>query len=492
MAEKEKSVAAEIGDSGLRQYTGYVKEEFLRELQGQRGAKFYHEMASNHPVIGAMLLLINALVENVDWSVDPASADPIEVEKADFVKECMDDMQMTWKDIVKEALTYVVFGWSVQEVCYGPRDGKELEIDGEKTGWRSRYDDNKIGWRKISLRSQDSLQRWEFNKFGDPVAMVQQPPSGGLRIIPLQKCLHLKATALKANPEGKSMLRNAVVPYILSKNIQNIEAIGIERDLAGVPVAHVPSKIMLDTATPAEKQVYNSIRDMVSKLRRNESSSIVLPSDCDQHGNKYYDLNLLTSGGSRQIDITAVINRYDLRIAMTLLADFILLGQTNVGSFALASEKTNIFATALGGVLNTFVSGFNRQVIPQLLELNGYDTSMTPIIKHGDLESISLTDVVNYVTGLSAAGMPLFPDPALEDYLRKLGKFPKAGLDSARDAGDGSGEEGDVAGSDTTTDEPSNTDGEDAAQQELVAQAQKAIKAKMIGGKKDKKPKKVC
>ena len=56
----------EIGSSGLVQYGGEVREDFLRQLQGRRGYATYREMSDNHPVIGAVLYSIEMLVRGVE------------------------------------------------------------------------------------------------------------------------------------------------------------------------------------------------------------------------------------------------------------------------------------------------------------------------------------------------------------------------------------------------------------------------------------------
>ena len=102
-----------------------------------------------------------------------------------------------------------------------------------------------IGWRKFAGRAQETLLHWEFDESGDATAMVQLLPTGGpLLSVPLSKCLHFVTVPLKNSPEGRSILRNAYVPYVRKKRIEEIEAIGIERDLAGLPVAWVPPEIL--------------------------------------------------------------------------------------------------------------------------------------------------------------------------------------------------------------------------------------------------------
>lgn len=60
-----------------------------------------------------------------------------------------------------------------------------------------------------------------------------------------------------------------------------------------------------------------------------------------------YEAELLSTGGTRQFDTNAIINRYDAKIAQTVMADFIMLGHEQTGSFALSEDKTELFAVAL-------------------------------------------------------------------------------------------------------------------------------------------------
>jgi len=111
---------------------------------------------------------------------------------------------------------------------------------------------------------------------------------------------------------------------------------------------------------------------------------------------------------------------------MTVLADFILLGHEKVGSFALSSTKTNLFSTAIGAFLDSIAEVFNTHAIPKLFALNSFQgiTSL-PTIAHGDIETPDLKELGEYVTVLSGAGAPLFPDDQLENYLREVASLPK-------------------------------------------------------------------
>lgn len=440
--EGKFSAFTEIGDSGVKRYGGYITEEFLAQLRGVKAMQYYREMYDNHPVIGGISFAIQGLFSQVDWNVEPASDSPEDVADADFVNECLNDMSMTWNEVVQEIITFMWFGYSIHEICYGPRNGKYLKIDGEDTGWKSRYSDGKIGWRKISLRAQDTFYKWHLTKAGDVLAWEQQRPDGGGNcIIPREKFLHFRMAGAKGNPEGKSVLRNAAVSFYNQKNVQSIESIGVERDLAGLPVGYVPQAYLSEKATKDQQAIVSRFENMLGKIRQNENSYIMMPSVYDDKGNRMFDVKLMTTGGTRAFDTNSIVTRYDQRIALVVLADFMLLGSQSVGSFALSSDKTKLFAAALGGVLDQICEVFSRHAIPRLLEVNGRPTDKTPRLTHSDIESVNLQELSSYISSLSAAGMPLFPDPVLEEKLRDLADLPAPLETATRDVGGGSAED---------------------------------------------------
>ena len=140
------------------------------------------------------------------------------------------------------------------------------------------------------------------------------------------------------------MLRGAYFPYQYLRRIQEYEAIGVERDLAGLPVAWVPNE-WLTSSEPEVTMAVNKMTQMVKDVRRNEREGLVLPMmyEPDLTGamshNKALDFELLSSGGSRQFDTDKIITRYNQQVAMSLLGDFVTLGHDGVGSYALGAVK---------------------------------------------------------------------------------------------------------------------------------------------------------
>lgn len=419
MAENGR-IYLELGNTGLDRAAGYVYEEQLPQLQGLRGVRIYKEMRDNDPVIGAILFAIEMLIRQVEWQVEAASDDQTDTEAADFLKSCMNDMNQPWSDVISEIMSMLVFGWSYHEIVYKKRMGTTLDPT-----TNSHYNDGRIGWRKIPIRAQETLSEWEFDQAGDVIAMWQQgPPTYELVRIPMEKALLFRTMARKGNPEGRSVLRNAYRPWYYKKNIESIEGIGIERDLAGLPVAWVPPELLDISASADDKAILAEIKKIVRNIRRDEQEGIVFPLAYDDNGHKIYDMTLLSTGGRRQFDTDGIVQRYDSRMAMTVLADFILLGTKNVGSFALSSSKTELFAVALGAWLNSIADVFNRYAVPRLFELNPFTVEAMPKIVPGDIEAIPLDELGTYIAALAGAGMPLFPNEELEKYLLRLANLP--------------------------------------------------------------------
>lgn len=110
---------------------------------------------------------------------------------------------------------------------------------------------------------------------------------------------------------------------------------------------------------------------------------------------------------------------------MTVLADFILLGHEGVGSYALSSDKTNLFSVALGTFLDLIAEVFNRFAIPRLLKINGINSENPPLLKHGDIENPDLGVISTFMGALTSAGMPLFPDPKMQQWARQIAGMPE-------------------------------------------------------------------
>jgi len=405
---------AELGAPGLKISGGLIDEEFLPELRGRKAARVFEEMRQNDPTIGAVLIAIEHLLKQIPWTVQAASDAPQAKELQEFVSGALfHDMSTSWQEVLSEILTMVPFGWAYLEVVYKLRKGP-----GKDPTTRSNFNDGRIGWRKWSLRGQNTLVRWEFDEAGGIQAMVQNPPPAYRQtIIPIEKAMLFRTVAHRNNPEGRSLLRNAYRPWFFKKHIEEIEGIGVERDLAGYPVFKIDKEApdIWNKNDPDALAVKAKLESIITAVKRDEQEGMMLP--------WWVDFQLVSTGSRRAFDTTAIISRYDQRIAMSLMADFILLGSSDVGSFALSTDKSSMFASILDGLADNIAEIINRHGIPRLLDLNNWPLDLAPRLDHGKVEPKDIAGLAEFAAKLGAGGL-IQPSVELEAALLESAGLP--------------------------------------------------------------------
>lgn len=452
-AEGEAAGFGTYGISGLTRYgtVSRVYEEFLRELQGPQGMKSYREMLDNDPIVGAIMFAAQHLCRKVSFKFKPANDSNKAKEIADFMGSAIfDDMESNWPDTLSEILTMLPFGWALMEFRLKRRLGMgDLTLapvplaenrDASGVGTivsdfaPSRFDDGLIGFRSWSLRSQETLFMWEFDTDSNAVVMQQMaPPDYRIRRIPLTKSLLFRTQVSKNNPEGRSTLRNAWVSYYMKKNLQVFEGIGVERDLAGYPMIQIEKPDaqkglfvpdIWNPKDPAMVALLASMQKIVRSVRRDEQEGIVMP--------WWATFSLVSTSSRRSFDTNAIIGRYDQRIAMSMMADFIMLGHEAVGSKALAATKISLFTSALSSFLDTGGAVVDRKAVPVLMKVNGFPMELAPTLEHGDVESVNLQELGDFIAQVAGTGFNPLATPDAQRVVMGAAKLPFEGIYEAQ------------------------------------------------------------
>lgn len=408
----DKPYFNEIGNSGINESGGWIYEEFLPILQWPRAGAVYQEMSSNDPVVTAILLCSRQLIRGAEWTVEAASDSPEDLAAKEFLESCMEDMNVPWTSLIDDIISFFEYGFSYHEIVYKKRNGPQ------KNKASSRYNDNRIGWRKIASRSQRTLDKWEIDEYGSIRGMYQYLGAPGSAFIPIERSLLFRTTTARGNPEGQSFLRGAYRSWYFKKHIEEVEGIGIERDLAGLPVVTAPEGVnIFDKDNPQAVEARRNAIQLVTSIRQDRNQGVVLPPG--------WDLKLLSSGGSKQSDTNAVINRWDQRIAITMLSDIVMLGADKVGSFALASVKKSMLAASLDAQVKDIVAIFNDIAIPRLFAMNTFNITETPKLKVTSVDTPDLDQLGGFLKDINSAGMNIFPDLEVENYLRRMVNLPE-------------------------------------------------------------------
>lgn len=410
--EPTKTVAmTELGVAGSYDPSGYLKqEEFIPALRGNKAIKKYREMRENDPIIGATLTAMDMLIRAVEWKFTGTE------EAVEFIEGVLDDMEGTFEDFLSEVLSFLPYGFSFFEVVYKRRMGRSPNTP---TNY-SKFDDGLIGIRKIAPRAQWTIERFDVTVNGDIKGVYQNAAyHTGMTYIPMSKGLLFRTTSVNNDPSGRSVLRNAYLPYYYSTNLQTIEAIAIEREMNGMPVGKVPAEYLKPDADEGKKAFIAQFSKILRDVRKNEQSYVMLPSDVylNENGSlsntPKVSFELIASKGTRDIDIDKVIRRHQHNIARTVLADFIMLGQSDRGSFALSQSKTDLFLRSIEGFVDNITAVINKSLIPRIWALNGMDMTTIPKLKRGRVSPVNLEELGRFVARLAGANEALFTDETI-------------------------------------------------------------------------------
>ena len=410
-APSKTEAMAELGVAGAYSANSQLKhDEFIRELRGLRAIKKYREMRENDPIVGATLMAMDMMIRAVEWEYRDGTE-----EGQEFVKSVFHDMESTYEEFLSEVLTFLPYGFSVFETVY------------------KRREDGMIGLKKLAPRAQWTIDRFKVTRAGEIQGVFQNAPmSLGEVYIPMEKMLLFRTTSANNDPSGRSVLRNAYISYHYVSHIQRIESIAIERELNGLPIGKVPSEYLAPDADDSKRNFVNEFARILRDVRNNEQGYIIIPSDMHENDNgslstsPKVQFDLVASKGTRDIDTDKVIARHQRNIAQTVLADFVLLGQNDRGSYALSQSKTDLFLRSIEGYVNNIAAVLNRSLLPRLWMLNGFDPTSMPVVKPSAVAPPDLDELGRYVSRIAGVDESIFQDaPLLRDALLNAAKLPK-------------------------------------------------------------------
>ena len=404
----ETAAKIELGVYGKNTYTGDIRaDEFLQELKGKRAIQKYREMRDNNAIVGSVMNAVEQTLRDVKIDGVPADNSEAAKREAEFVKSVLDDMEHSLDDHISEAISYLTYGFSWFEVVYKRREGDTRS--GKKA---SKYEDGRIGIKKIAIRAPWTVERFEVDQdSGEVLGMWQEAAWGKTpKMIPVEKSLYYRTTSLNNDPSGRSVLRNSYVSYSYLNKVQAYEAVAIERELHGVPVGRMPAEYLSSDATADQSALRSQFERILRDLKNNEQGYALLPSDLyvDADGKptnqRLMDIELITANGSRSIDIDPVVKRYQHDIARSLMAEFLMLGSGS-GSYALSKTKTDLFLRSLESYINTVVDVLNKQLVERLWQLNGLPWETMPKLVAGDVAPHDLRELASFLRNINNAGI---------------------------------------------------------------------------------------
>lgn len=375
-----------LGDSGTNITHGIIGEEYNGSLQGIEGIRKYDEMRKSDGTVRAACMVTSLPIRRAKWFVNPALQDDEKSKQvASFVEHALFDwLETSWDDVVRQALLMIPFGVMVFEKVYTAK-----EFEGKTY----------ITLSKLAPRMPKSIQQWELS---DGTFGIQQIRQDGVQAqIPGSKLIIFVNEREGDNWWGTSMLRAAYKHWFYKDKFYTIDSVAFERQGLGVPLIKMPVGYTEEDEQKATNAAMN--------LRANEKSYLILPPE--------YSAEFMNMGASTTRDPKESIAHHNREIVKSVLAQFLELGSTQVGSKALSEDHSDLFLKSLEAIANTICTEINKNLIPELVDMNFDGVETYPVL---DYSGITRTDVAALATAyaslVSAKGIT--PTAEDEQYMR--------------------------------------------------------------------------
>lgn len=382
----------ELGQSGTTILEGMISdEEYNSDLTGETGIGVYDQMRRSDASVKAALLAVTLPLRSANWFVQSASEDETDKEVADFVDKALkEDMTITFDDFLRQALLYLPFGFMVFEKVY-----KMDKYEGRDV----------VTLKKLAPRMPATIYKWETEDEKDGI--TQQLPDGEHVSIPVEKLLIFVNEKEGDNWEGISLLRAAYKHWFIKETLYKIDAIAHERQGLGIPEITLP-----ENYSAADKAY---AKELCENIRANEKAQMIKPQG--------WETGFMDMKAKSTRDVVPSIKHHNRQIFISVLAQFLDLGGSDKGSYALSKDQSSFFLLAEQSIANQICDVMNNYAIRELVDLN-YDVEEYPKLAVDQIAQVDVEKYSKALVELINAGV-VGSDDNLEQYTRNVLDLPE-------------------------------------------------------------------
>lgn len=369
------------------------------------------QMVREDPVAQAIRLAWTLPLLSVQWSVQPASNDPRNIEIAEFVQSCLfEHMRGGWASFLEQAVQFTWRGLAAFEIV--ARFDKELGatvIDSLAPRLPWTIDE----WQKYP----DG--RYGFSQFVDPA----DPPLGRKNstayagvTLPPDKLILFRFQPEGDNPEPMGILRPGYASWRQRRTYLKLEATGYERSAYGIPTCTVEPG-----ANPGDVEQVNII---LRELRAGIRAFAMFP--------KGFNLEWtecpMKADAIRHARIAAGQD-----MARAALCQFLFTGES-AGAYSLIQGQLDHYTMALQHAANNIATTMSQgphAIIKRLVNWNYSGVTEYPYIQAGEIRVGDPKQLVEAVKTAVDAGV-VTPDDQIEAKIRDVLSLPQRVDNAAR------------------------------------------------------------
>lgn len=401
--------------NGVPTLGGEILENCNHELEFPNSIHTFDKMAEDQDIQPA-LDVVDASICRVPWYVEIPEGyeDSLKEEKL-FLEQCLfKDMEHPFEEFIQQVVSMRRYGFAPIEKVFRRRTFSS----------GSKFNDGKIGLRCLPLIDQRTVLGWKWDEQTGrslthlvqyntkPVGINQTTPPRvedsselNYKEIPRYKFLLFRNKRKGESPQGQSVLVGAWKAWRLKQSLEEFLAVGVVKDLQGLPILEIPAEVMDDNADEGKKAEFQFWQKVIRNIHQNAQAGLILPSDVDESNNKLYKLGTVETGGQKAYDVLSIIEFYRKAILTALSAQQLVLGQDGTGSYSLSENISGVTSLTVEMSLREIEQVLNHDLIPQLFALNGNRKDVLPKVRFGDLSSPDLETLSKFIQRTAAVGL---------------------------------------------------------------------------------------
>lgn len=318
--------------------------------------KDFAEMRAKDGTIMALTNLLTLPILASGWDIEPDEANDPDGAQAEFVKSCLTmtpeqgGMSTPFHLVLADMLRSTYEGWRGFEKVY------------------TLSPDNKIVFKKIVSYPSETLHI-DIDEKGDFEGFTQTINGEPVKI-DKRKCVLVTHGKERDWLKGESMLLAAASHYYEKQKFYYLG--GLQSQAYALP-----SRVAVANEGSNKKEREEVAQDLQDSADLN--SAIVLP----------FGYELKDPSGSAKSDMINFINHHDRQMALSILAQFLSLGSTSTGSYALSKDQTDLFNFIITSIEKNLEYHINAFVIPDLTKYN-YEKPSFPKFKFANLTDTTM------------------------------------------------------------------------------------------------------
>ncbi|MBR7050642.1 MAG: DUF935 family protein [Methanobrevibacter sp.] len=353
---------------------------FNRNTKNLSYRTYQNIMKDTQVKVGLEILKYFLISKN--YTLTSNSDDPLDIEITEFIQDTLDNMEIPFREVVKNILTAIRYGYSVQEKVY------KLNVDG------------KIGIKAIYPVHIKTLQKNPFirDNTGE-IESIHQESTYGSVDLPRDKCLIYSFDKEFDEIEGNSIL-NEIKPIVEDKeDTMDWLMTFASKNRSPTMYGKTDDKVSGDNMLAAFDDVADGTTGMI--LGTDDEVGIL---ESSHNGDTYFN----------------ILNYKDNQIFRRMFIGTLLLGnQSQTGSYAQANVQQDFMMYIMDGILADVASEVQFGVINELTRLNYGVEAKAPQF---NFESFNSKDILGLLSALQpfvANGSLDSDTPAFQELLAK-------------------------------------------------------------------------